>query len=66
MAKRNPGQEKQELPDLCGPQAGRLPAQWAEIDPAELEHRHRQAALLVARGYGAVRLQGDRSHGEPW
>jgi hypothetical protein len=65
MAKRKPNQE-QELPDLCGPQAGRLPQQWSEIDPAELEHRHRQAALLVTRGYGAVLLQGDRSHGEPW
>ncbi len=60
MARRKakPQQQGQEQQELCGPQAGRLPQQWSEIDPAELEHRHQQAALLVARGYGAVRLRG--------
>jgi hypothetical protein len=47
-------QPEAELPDLTARQCGRFPAQWAEIDPAELEHRHRQAALLVAKGHGAV------------
>ena len=46
---------KPELPpDPAGHQAARLPQQWGEIDQAELEHRHRQAALLVARGHGAI------------
>jgi hypothetical protein len=51
MAKRR----KPELPpDPAGHQAARLPAQWSEIDQAELERRHRQAALLVANGHGAI------------
>jgi hypothetical protein len=51
MAKRR----KPELPpDPAGHQAARLPAQWSEIDQAELERRHRQAALLVAKGHGAI------------
>ena len=46
---------KPELPvDPCGHQAARLPQQWGEIDPKELAHRHQQAALLVARGHGAI------------
>jgi hypothetical protein len=63
MAKRNPGTEEQELPDLCGRQAARLPAQWAGIDPAELEAAHDRARCLSAGGYGQLRW--DRSHGEP-
>ena len=41
--------------DPCGPQTGRLPQQWSEIDQAEMQHRHQQAALLRARGYGQFR-----------
>ena len=41
-------------PDPAGHQAARLPQQWSQIDQGELEHRHRQAALLVARGHGYI------------
>jgi hypothetical protein len=59
--RRRSEQQDQELVQGGRP-AARLPEQWSEIDPAELEHRHRQAQLLVARGHGA--LQWERSHGE--
>jgi hypothetical protein len=52
---RRRSHQAEELPDLTGRQAGRFPEQWSQIDQRELEHRHRQAALLVAKGYGAVR-----------
>ncbi len=67
MARRKgkPSQYEQ-APEPCARQAARLPQQWSDIDVAELQRRHQQAALLVARGYGAVRLEGDRSHGEPF
>ena len=52
-----------ELPDLTARQRGNFPQQWDQISQAELEHRHRQAALLVAKGHG--QLCWERSHGEP-
>jgi hypothetical protein len=63
MARRRAGRSHDELPDLSGAQAGRLPEQWSTIPAAELHHRHQQAALLVARGHGAItwaELLGER------
>ena len=54
-----------ELPDLTARQRGNVPQQWDTISQAELEHRHRQAALLVAKGHAAV-IWGESSHGEIW
>ena len=48
--------------ELEAPWAG-IRKQWADIDPAELQRRHAQAALLIAQGRAAI--QWDRSHGEP-
>jgi hypothetical protein len=63
MTRRRAQHHPEQLPDLCGRQAGRFPEQWAEIDQRELEYRHRQAQLLVAKGHGAVRLEGCSSAG---
>jgi hypothetical protein len=52
------------LPDPCGRQAGRLPEQWGEISPAELQRRHQQAASLVAGRLPLDYLEGSSSHGE--
>ena len=54
MAKKRKSKHEEPIPDPCGHQAARLPEQWSQIDQAELEHRHRQAALLVARGHGYI------------
>ncbi|PWL23076.1 MAG: hypothetical protein DCO99_03585 [Synechococcus sp. XM-24] len=62
MAKRRKHQPEPEPRDFNGRQMGRFPEQWSEIDPVELQRRHDQAALLIARGYGS--LQWDRTHGE--
>ena len=62
MARLRPKQE-QELPDPSGRQRCRFPAQWDELSSEELQHRHEQARLLRAKGYGAVRLLGSSSHG---
>jgi hypothetical protein len=43
--------------DLYARPRGNFPQQWDEISQAELEHRHRQAQLLVARGHGAITWQ---------
>ena len=54
MAKKRKSKHEEPIPDPCGHQAARLPEQWASIPAAELQHRHQQAALLLARGHGAI------------
>ncbi len=54
MARRKPQQQGQEPQELGSRQAARLPQQWSDIAAAELQRRHRQAALLVSRGYGSL------------
>ena len=52
MAKRK---AEEELPDLCGRQAGRFP--WDNFSPEQqqqLDEAHKRAACLVAGGHGAV------------
>ena len=61
MARRQVRRNKETL-ELEPPWAG-IRKQWADIDPAELQRRHAQAALLIAQGRAAI--QWDRSHGEP-
>ena len=56
MAKRRkpPGEHQEQLIDPCGPQAGRFPQQWSEIDQAELQAAHDRARCLRAGGHGAI------------
>ena len=61
MARQRARRNKETL-ELEAPWAG-IRKQWADIDPAELQRRHAQAALLVAQGRAAI--QWSRSHGEP-
>lgn len=57
----------QELPDLCGRQRGRLPAQWSAIPADELHHRQQAAQLLIAAGHAAALAHLDRTAaGLPW
>jgi hypothetical protein len=67
MARRDAQRERSDEPlsDLCGRQAGRFPAWWAELSQREqelLRHRHEQAAALRARGHAAIRWE--RTSGE--
>jgi hypothetical protein len=54
MRGRRRSPEAAAPPDLCSRARGNFPQQWGEIGQAELEHRHRQAQLLVAQGHGAI------------
>jgi hypothetical protein len=57
MARRRTGRSHDELPDLSGAQAGRMPDWWADLSREEAEalrHRHEQAQRLVNRGFGTL------------
>ena len=61
MARRK--RQPEEPIDFTVRQRCRFPAQWADIDPAELQRRHAMAALFVAQGRAAI--EWSRTHGEP-
>ena len=60
MARRR--RQPEEPIDFSERQRCRFPEQWKEIDPAELQRRHAQAARFIAEGHAAI--EWDRSHGE--
>ncbi len=69
MARRRkpPVEHQEQLPDLCGPQAGRLPTWWAGTSQAGLEAAHERARCLRAGGYGSLPkgwLRGEGTFGE--
>jgi hypothetical protein len=67
MGRRQSQQHQEQLPDLCGPQAGRLPIWWSGTSQAELEAAHERARCLRAHGHGALPqgwLIGEGTFGE--